>query len=182
MKFILASKSPRRYELLKSAGYDFDVFPPCGEEVVDSNLPVADVPKAIALCKAKEVFEKTGKITLAADTIVVLDGIILGKPKDKNENITFLRSLSGKTHTVYTGYAIIGGGYYINEVDDAKVSFNVLSDDLINDYVEKGIGLDKAGGYGIQDGYPLVKKIDGSFTCVMGLPMEKINEAIEELK
>ena len=182
MKFILASQSPRRYELLKSAGYDFEVVPAISEEKIDKNLPVEEVPKALALHKAKEVFEKTGKITLAADTIVVLDGVILGKPKDKAENEKFLRALSGRTHLVYTGYAIIGGGYYINEIEKAEVIFNALTEEVIKEYVEAGLGLDKAGGYGVQDEYGLVKKVVGSFTCVMGLPMEKINEAIEELK
>jgi len=93
-----------------------------------------------------------------------------------------LRALSGRTHLVYTGYAIIGGGYYINEVEKAEVIFNALTEEVIKEYVEAGLGLDKAGGYGVQDEYGLVKKVVGSFTCVMGLPMEKINEAIEELK
>ena len=182
MKFVLASKSPRRKELLEKAGYSFDIMPAEGDEVINPSLSPAEEAKALALAKAKEVFEKTGRITLAADTIVSLDGAILLKPKDKKQNEEFLRLLSGRTHEVFTGYAVIGGGYYVSEVDCAKVTFNELSDALIKEYVESGNGLDKAGGYGVQDEYGLVKKVDGSFSCVMGLPMEKINEIIEELK
>lgn len=182
MKFVLASKSPRRKELLEKAGYSFDIIPAVNDEVIDSSLSPAEQAKTLALAKAKEVFEKTGRITLAADTIVSLDGKILLKPVDKNQNKEFLRLLSGKTHEVFTGYAVIGGGYYISEVDCAKVTFNTLSDELISEYVENGNGLDKAGGYGVQDEYGLVKKVEGSFSCVMGLPMEKINEIVEELK
>lgn len=182
MKFVLASKSPRRKELLEKNGYEFDVIPAVGKESVDGSLTPAEVAKAIALKKAEEVFSRTGRITLAADTIVALDGKILLKPADKAENELFLKKLSGRAHEVYTGYAILGGGYSISDVDGARVVFNSLSDELIKAYADSGNGLDKAGGYGIQDGYGLVKEIEGSYTCVMGLPMEKINQAIEGLK
>ena len=182
MKFVLASKSPRRKELLERAGYSFDIIPAENDEVIDCTLSPAEQAKKLALAKAKEVFERTGRITLAADTIVALDGKILLKPVDKKQNEEFLRLLSGRTHEVFTGYAIIGGGFYVSEVDCAKVTFNDLSEELVKEYVESGNGLDKAGGYGVQDKYELVKKVEGSFSCVMGLPMQKINEIIEELK
>ena len=112
---------------------------------------------------------------------MVFNGKILEKPVDKPENERFLRMLSGKSHYVYTGYAIVDKDKKISGYVETEVVFNKLSDELIRDFTDKGLGLDKAGGYGIQDGYPLVKEYIGSFTNVMGLPMEKINELLKEL-
>lgn len=165
---------------MHEAGYKFTVMPAnCPEE------SQADDPEVYVEClaknKAKNVFERTNVLSLGADTIVVLDGVILEKPANKPENAEFLRRLSNRSHYVYTGYAIIGKDVNISGIVKTEVVFNDLSEDLINDYVNKGLGLDKAGGYGIQNGYPLVKEYIGSFTNVMGLPIETIDKLLKEV-
>ncbi len=180
-EFVLASASPRRKELLLQEGYKFRVVPAECPECEDKNLQPWVYVEHLAKAKANDVFKREKVLCLAADTIVVLDGKILEKPADKPENVAFLKKLSGRSHYVYTGYAVIDNGYETSGYIKTEVVFNDLSDELINDYVDKGLGLDKAGGYGIQNGYPFVKEYIGSFTNVIGLPMEKINELLKEL-
>ncbi len=180
-EFVLASASPRRRELLLKEGYSFRVVPSLLPENENHNLPPEEYVERLAESKAKEVFFRVKTLCLAADTVVVLDGKILEKPANKPENALFLKKLSNRSHFVFTGYAIYDGSKMITGYVKTEVVFNDLSDDLINDYVEKGLGLDKAGGYGIQNDYPLVKEYIGSYTNVIGLPMEKINELLKEL-
>ena len=180
--FILASASPRRREILAEYGYDFTVIPSNTEEAVCDELEPVEYVKLLAKQKAVEVFSRTKKLTLGADTIVVLDGQILGKPANKSINTQFLKKLSGKSHYVYTGFAIVDKDLLIVDVDKTRVEFNSLTDRDIKLYVDSGLGLDKAGGYGIQDGFNLVKEIEGSFYNVVGLPIEKINQTFKELK
>lgn len=180
-EFILASGSPRRKELLLSEGYEFKVVPSTLPEDEDHSINPQVYVENLAKRKAEDVFKKEKTLCLAGDTIVVFDGKILEKPADKPENAFFLKMLSGKSHYVYTGYAIVSDDTKISGFVKTEVVFNDLSCDLINDYVDKGFGLDKAGGYGIQNGYPFVKEYIGSFTNVVGLPMEKINELLKEL-
>lgn len=179
-EFILASASPRRKQLLEDEGYKFKVVPSTLPEVEDRGLKPEVYVEHLALNKARDVFAKEKTLCLAADTVVVLDGKILEKPVDKPENTLFLKKLSNRSHYVYTGYAVVSFDKTVSGFVKTEVVFNNLSDDLINDYVEKGLGLDKAGGYGIQNGYPFVKEYIGSFTNVVGLPMEKINEVLKE--
>lgn len=180
-EFVLASASPRRKELLLKEGYKFRVSPSKLPENEDDNLSPQTYVERLALKKAKDVFSKEKTLCLAADTVVVLDGKILEKPVDKPENALFLKKLSGRSHFVYTGYAIVDFGKEISGFCKTEVVFNNLKNSLIDDYVEKGLGLDKAGGYGIQNGYPFVKEYIGSFTNVVGLPVETINELLKEL-
>lgn len=180
-EFVLASSSPRRQELLSKEGYNFKVVPSKLPEEENHSLSPQNYVESLALKKARDVYSREKTICLAADTVVVLDGIILEKPANKQENRTFLQRLSGKSHFVYTGYAIITDQKEIYGFCSTEVVFNSLSQDLIDDYVEKGLGLDKAGGYGIQNGYPFVKEFIGSYTNVIGLPMEKINHILKEL-
>ena len=180
--FILASASPRRREILAEHGYDFTVIPSNTEEAVCNGLTPVEYVKLLAKQKAVEVFSRTKQLTLGADTIVVLDGQILGKPANKSINTQFLKNLSGKSHYVYTGFAIVDKDLLIVDVDKTRVEFNSLTDKDIKLYVDSGLGLDKAGGYGIQDGFNLVKEIEGSFYNVVGLPIEKINQTFKELK
>ncbi|MBR2933071.1 MAG: septum formation protein Maf [Clostridia bacterium] len=180
--FILASASPRRREILAEHGYDFTVIPSNTEETVCDELEPVEYVKLLAKQKAVEVFSRTKQLTLGADTIVVLDGQILGKPANKSINAQFLKNLSGKSHYVYTGFAIVDKDLLIVDVDKTRVEFNSLTDKDIKLYVDSGLGLDKAGGYGIQDGFNLVKEIEGSFYNVVGLPIEKINQTFKELK
>lgn len=179
--FILASASPRRRDILKKAGYNFIIEPSNVEEVKDTSLDHGGIVKKLAQDKAKEVYSRFKKITLAADTIVTFNGMILEKPKSKEQNKEFLRLLSGNVNRVYTGYCVIKDGVEYSGFDYADVLFNDLSDELISEYVEKGLGLDKAGGYGIQDGYELVRSIVGEYDTVVGLPLKKVKEILERL-
>lgn len=178
--FILASASPRRQTLLKEAGQNFKVIPSTVEEVVDKSLSPKDVVKSLALQKAQDVFNLYGIPTLGADTVVVFDGKILGKPENEKQAIEYLKALSGNVHEVITGVAVITKDKVINESVTTKVYMNVLTDDFINDYVSSGKALDKAGAYGVQDG-GFVLHFDGSLTNVIGLPMEKTKEILKEL-
>lgn len=179
MEFILASASPRRRDILKKAGYNFVIEPSSIEEIKDLSLDFGGIVQKLAEDKAKDVFSRFNRLTLAADTIVTFKGDILEKPKTKEQNAEFLRALSGKVNRVYTGYCVINGGEIFSGFDFADVLFNELSDDLIEDYVEKGLGMDKAGGYGVQDGYDIVRSIDGEYDTVVGLPLKKVKEILE---
>ncbi|MBO4572572.1 MAG: septum formation protein Maf [Clostridia bacterium] len=180
--FVLASASPRRSMLLRSAGYEFEIMPSDAEEKKDESLSPCELAVSLAESKCENVYLRSGgKICLGADTIVVFEGKILGKPADKSINAQYLKKLSGNVHSVITGYCIIKDGKKYSGYDQSFVKFNELSDELISSYVESGNGLDKAGGYGIQDGFDLVEKISGSYSCVVGLPMEKITPLLEEL-
>lgn len=179
--FCLASASPRRRDILKKYGYEFTVLPADIDESVPSDLDVNEIPLYLARKKARAVADKTGEITLGSDTIVVLDGKVLGKPESPAENEEYLKMLSGKTHFVYTGYCVIAGDDEYSGVDRAAVTFRKLSFSDIAEYVSSGNGLDKAGGYGVQDGYGLVKSVDGEFETVVGLPITKVNAILEKI-
>ncbi len=183
MKLILASNSPRRKELLANFGFKFDIITSEFKET-DCFTPPEETVKAFALGKAMDVYKKTAgqRVVLGADTIVVLDGKILGKPKSPADAVDTLISLSAKTHEVLTGYAIVSsnGNADVGFVK-TLVTFNDLPLDLINEYVNSGLPLDKAGSYGIQDGYNLVKKYDGSLNNVIGLPIEIIKDKLTKL-
>ncbi len=176
MKFILASASPRRKELLNQIVQEFVVRPAKGEEKQTSLSPKKLV-KELAKQKANEVFwlEKGDRIVLGADTIVAVGKKILGKPKDETDAFNTLKELSSRAHYVYTGicfnYYVNGKSKSITAVGVTKVYFNELSDEWIKSYVKSGSPMDKAGAYGIQDG-GLVKKIKGSYSNVVGLPIE----------
>ena len=178
--FVLASASPRRREILKKAGYNFVIAPSCVEEIRSDDLPAEDIAVKNATIKAEDVFGRYKRVTVGADTVVVLDGVILGKPSDKAENAEFLRKLSGREHVVITGYCVIGeDGSRETGYDEAVVRFNELDEKRIEEYVESGNGADKAGGYGIQDGYGLVKSVKGNIDTVIGLPADRIKEILE---
>ena len=183
MKLILASNSPRRKSLLTEYGFSFTVIP---SDFIESNLLLSPTvtAKNNALGKAKDVFNKLMDneiIVLGADTIVVLDGKILGKPKDNFDAKNMLEKLSNKSHQVITGYSIYTKNKIITDYITTIVKFNELTDELIDKYVATGSPLDKAGAYGIQDGFNLVKKIDGSYNNVVGLPIEIIKDKLNEL-
>lgn len=172
---ILASGSPRRAEILKMLGYDFTVeVADCDESVGD--LTAEDAVAVLSRRKAQAVAElhqgeiENGAVILGADTLVTLDGKILGKPSDEAEAADMLRTLSGRTHTVYTGVTVIGTSAQ-TEVSAAHVTFAELSEADIARYIATGETLDKAGAYGIQGrGAVLAEKIEGDFFNVMGLP------------
>ena len=178
---ILASKSPRRKELLGELNVKFDIIPAVGEEKVDNKLSKSEIARNIALHKAQEVFAAHPDcLVIGADTIVVLGDEILQKPKDNADERRMLEELSGKMHYVYTGYAMISPLFEESGADVTEVYFNRLSKKTIDDYVESGLGLDKAGGYGIQDGFNLVEKINGSYSNVVGFPQEVFKELFKK--
>lgn len=176
MEFVLASASPRRKELLKEVVEDFVVCPAKGEEI-QTSLSAKKVVKELAKQKAEEIFYagNTNKIVLGADTVVALGKRILGKPTDEQDAIETLKSLSDRAHNVHTGvcfcYSSKGKVKSVCAVATTKVYFNALSEEWIRKYVASGSPMDKAGAYGIQDG-GLVRKIKGSYSNVVGLPIE----------
>lgn len=180
MEIILASNSPRRRALLTEYGINFKVIPPKNEETHPKNVSVYEYVEILAREKATEVYNDNGGIVLGADTIVTLNGKIFGKPTSKEDAFNTLKLLSNKTHEVITGYAIISKDFEFVSHEITKVTFNNLSDSLILNYVNTGSPLDKAGSYGIQDNFNLVKEIEGSLTNVIGLPVEKIAEILRE--
>lgn len=175
-KIILASASPRRKELMELAGYDFEVI--CADivEVVPEKATPQEAVMSLALQKAQAVAaEHKEAVVIGSDTVVALDGKILGKPHSEQEACEMLRSLSGRTHKVFTGVAIVCGGKVKNFFDETDVEFYSLGDDEIKKYVATGEPTDKAGAYGIQGkGSVLVKRINGDFFSVMGLPIAKL--------
>ena len=175
MKLILASNSPRRKELLEKNHVDFTVVPSSFEENPVSDDPVESTV-FFAVQKARDVFGKTGGdvVVLGADTVVYFNGKIIGKPRSESEAESTLKALSGNTHRVITGYALVSDRGIESGYEESRVFFNTLSDALINDYVRTGLPMDKAGAYGIQDGFPLVRKVYGSIENVIGLPTRKI--------
>ncbi|MCH5146758.1 MAG: septum formation protein Maf [Clostridiales bacterium] len=185
MRYILASASPRRRELLSQILTDFEVIPAQGEEKVNISLFPEQMACALAESKCDEVFQKYPNATvIGCDTIVVFGNEILGKPKDREDAAKTLKMLSGKTHFVITAVCVRNKYKKVLEFDKTEVKFNVLSDDFIKIYVDSGSPLDKAGSYGIQDG-GLVKEYFGNYTNVVGLPvpltkklLEKMNEDI----
>lgn len=173
---ILASASPRRRELLALAGVDFAVKVADVEEVIPENASPDEVVKSLALQKAGAVAkENPDSIVIGSDTVVALDGVILGKPRDEEDAVRMLKTLSGRSHTVYTGVAIIHGEKTSNFCEATEVVFNSLTDEEIRNYVATKEPMDKAGAYGIQGkGCVLVEKIVGDYFNVVGLPVSRV--------
>lgn len=188
MKWILASASPRRRELLAELICDFEIIPAKGEEkTLDSVSPEALV-QALAKQKAEEVAalpQARGKAVIGSDTVVAYEGEVLGKPKDEADAFRMLKMLSGKTHEVFTGVCIAypsdGKRRCVVRADRTAVYFEELSDEWIRNYIKSGSPMDKAGAYGIQDG-GLVKKIEGSYSNVVGFPLELVGNMLTELE
>lgn len=185
MKIILASASPRRSQLLKQIGLNFTVHPSQVEEkYIEGQKPHLWV-QDLALAKALDVAStlKEG-IVIGADTIVVNDNLILGKPRDEKEAELMLKSLSGKKHQVLTGIAVVDGNNtenYLTQVEITHVKFRNLSDVEIKAYVKSKEPLDKAGAYGIQGlGALLVEAIEGCYFNVVGLPLSKLAQGLEK--
>ena len=177
---ILASRSPRRIELLKKLVPSFKIIIPELEEI---KVGIArDICLENAKLKAFSVAKNfPNEVVIGADTVVALNGEILGKPIDKAQNELFLKKLSGSVHEVLTGYAVIFGKKEFFGVEKTQVIFNDLSETEILDYVSSEDGLDKAGGYAIQNG-KFVKNIVGSYDNVVGFPTERIEKILKELK
>ena len=183
MKLILASASPRRKELLRYITEDFTVRVSHADETLKEKLAPEETVKYLASVKAGAVFTgDANEVIVASDTIVVIDGAILGKPRSEEEARAMLRTLSGRTHTVFTGVCVRTATEERVFAERSEVTFYPLSEDEIREYVATGEPMDKAGSYGIQGkGSLLVKKIDGDFYNVMGLPVAALYRVLREL-
>lgn len=179
---ILASASPRRSELMTLAGFRFDVICADIDEIVPEKALPQEVVMSLALQKAQAVAKDHRKsAVVGSDTVVALDGKILGKPRSEKEAVEMLRSLSGRIHKVYTGVAIVCGEKVTSFFEETEVEFYPLTDQEILDYVATGEPMDKAGAYGIQGrGAVLVKRINGDYFNVMGLPISKVYRELKD--
>ena len=180
---VLASSSPRRVELLKMAGYEFTAAPTDVSEEYLRGTPPMQIVEQLATRKASAAAKENPQATvLGADTLVVLKGRVLGKPKDEADAKAMLALLAGNVHQVYTGYCIISGSNLLCGHECTSVEFYPLNETEINAYVATGESMDKAGAYGIQGrGALLIKRIDGDFYNVMGLPIGKINRILKSI-
>ena len=176
---ILASESPRRKQLIKKITNDFVVIPSNVDESV-LNITPHDLPAELSKLKAYSIYSKyPNDSVLACDTVVILDGELMGKPKNKKEAFEMLSKLSNKKHVVISGYTYISKEKEITRTVRTYVYFNKLTPDLINKYIDSGSPMDKAGAYGIQDEeFNLVNHIEGDFDNVIGLPVEDIRRHV----
>ncbi len=199
-KILLASASPRRRELVSRLGVPFEVFAADCDEIVDGSHSPDEYVKILALRKAKAAMakyrekqkstssvataHKSGEplpIVIGSDTVVALDGEILGKPRDRDDAITTLMRLSGRAHRVCTGLAVIDGEREIVTCGSADVYFSHLTKADCTSYTDTGEPLDKAGSYGIQGiGGAFVERIDGDYYSIVGLPLAKLRKILED--
>jgi len=182
-RIVLASQSPRRKQLLEWAEIEFDIIVPQTDESFPPGMFVSELPIHIAREKAKSIQAELShdRIILAADTVVVLNNRVIGKPKDRSDAIQILQSLSGNKHQVITGVVILRGKKEIAFADITDVAFHELSLDQVQFYVDKYKPYDKAGAYAIQEwiGVVGIKSIAGDFYNVMGLPVSRV---VKELR
>ena len=189
MELILASGSPRRRELLSMCGYEFTVMKSEASEETEP-LPPDELVKRLAEAKALSVFSSLPKerqceaVVLGSDTVVVLGGAVLGKPKDAEDAVNMLRMESGRENTVYTGVSAVRmngeGVECVSVCDAARVMFAELTDDEIRDYVATGDPLDKAGAYGIQGPFSVhITGVVGSYFTVVGLPVHTVYKLLK---
>ena len=184
LKIVLASGSPRRYELLKMIGVeDFDVIPDTAEEEIPPNQSPEQTVCGIALQKASNVSRLRGgdDLIIAADTLVYLDGRPISKPADESDAADMLRTLSGRQHTVYTGVAILRGNETRTFAEKTDVYFRELTDSEISGYIKTGEPMDKAGAYGAQGrGAVFIERLEGDFFNVMGLPLCRLSTILRD--
>ncbi|MDX9692061.1 MAG: Maf family protein [Acholeplasmataceae bacterium] len=182
---ILASSSPRRAKLLQDAGLDFIVEPShVDENIEDEKLKPHELVLELAKMKALSVAAKyPNDIVIGADTIVVYEDEVLGKPKDEEDAYRMLKKLSGERHVVYTAVALSRGEQMVSFVSETEVSMKVLSDLEIRNYIDTKEPMDKAGAYGIQgEGGNLVDHYKGDFFTIVGLPLKELMENLKKFK
>ena len=184
MKLLLASQSPRRKELLANLGFDFEVVKIDCEEIVPEHIKVGESAAYLSELKA-DSFRKLeeDEVLLTADTVVAIDNQFLGKPMDEEHARQMLKLLSGKTHQVYTGITIKTVDKTITETDVADVEIDNLTDEEIEYYIQNYKPFDKAGSYGIQEwlGMAKIKRMNGSFYTIMGLPTHLVYKILKEI-
>jgi septum formation protein len=184
---VLASRSPRRIHLLRQIGLHPEVIPCDVNEDFDLSLSAAENAKVLAFRKARAVADGIDTaMVIGADTIVTLDGEMLGKPADPDDAVRMLEKLSGKTHVVHTGYALVDrpSDVHVTGVEETFVTFRDIPPVEIAEYVAGGSPLDKAGAYGIQDDYGavFVTRIEGCFYNVVGLPLSSLYSALQNFQ
>ena len=182
MQLILASQSPRRQQLLQLLRVNFTVKPADIDEAMDPTLPPREEVARVSRLKAEATPRKPGDVVIAADTIVVLQNKVLGKPMDKADAIAMLQALSGRDHQVMTGLTVLRDDIAITHTEITDVHFRPLTQEEILSYVETGEPMDKAGSYGIQ-GYaaPFVEGIQGDYYNVMGLPVCRLQQMLGQI-
>ena len=184
MKIILASASPRRQELIKLITEDVVVNPCDCDETIKEGLKGKAIAEYLSQIKGRAVKEQfADDVIVSADTIVCLDDIVLGKPDSRESAYKMLRTLSGNTHSVFTGVTIIKGERETTFSQETCVTFYELTDEEIYEYIDSGEAYDKAGSYGIQGkGGVLVKGIEGDYFNVVGLPVARLKRELENFK
>jgi len=184
-RIILASTSPRRQELLKAAGFEFEIRPPEVNENIIGTKSFSDLAEALAKRKAEVVRNTEGDdaVIIGADTIVVLDNEVMGKPTSSEEAIGMLKRLSGRTHDVITGVCVLSDSQVNTFSESTAVTFKQLSDEEIAHYVEVYKPFDKAGAYGIQEWIGLVgiTRIEGDYFNVVGLPVARLVPVLRDV-
>lgn len=182
MKLILASGSPRRAEILKQGGFTFETRVSEADETLPEGIAPAAAVEYLAKQKGTAVQRNAGEVILAADTVVTLDGCILGKPADRADAVRMLSALSGCTHSVWTGVYLTDGVREVLFHEKTEVTFFALTETEITQYIDSGEPMDKAGAYGIQGrGALFVKKIHGDYLNVVGLPLAKTARQLKEV-
>lgn len=187
MKIILASQSPRRAALLDLIKVDFEVMPSNYEEKIENKFDIEEISKELAYGKALDVFNNTqgDRTVIGADTIVVKDNKIYGKPKDRADAIRMLKELQGEYHIVYTSVAILIENHEkydeYKEISKTLIKVKEMSDNEIIEYVDNEKPFDKAGAYAIQSCFcKYIEKIEGNYMSVIGLPVDKVYEILKE--
>lgn len=183
IKYLLASQSPRRAELMRYIADEFEILPSDCDETVPDGIEPVEIPELLAARKALSVSRlKKDRLVIGCDTIVIIDGVILGKPHTPDRAISMLKTLSGRTHTVVSGVCICYKGKTMSFSQKTLVSFYELSEEEIRDYVQSCKPLDKAGAYGIQDkGGLFVREISGDYYNIVGLPVARLKREIDKL-
>ncbi|KDR94058.1 septum formation protein [Peptoclostridium litorale DSM 5388] len=184
-KIILSSASPRRKELLEQIGVKFDIIVSDIDENIDGDMDPTEIVKKLALMKAENVYDLEGNqdaIVIGADTIVVHEGRVIGKPADEKDAFKILSSLSGNINYVYTGVAVVSSESVINFYEETKVYMKNMTEQDIYEYIKTSEPMDKAGAYGIQGiGAVFVEKIEGDYNNVVGLPLARLYDVMKEL-
>lgn len=187
MKLILASKSPRRKELLELITKDYEVIVSQADETLEEGLTIEEEAKKLSFIKAKTVFDETtgDRIVIGSDTMVVKDNKIYGKPKDHQDAFNMLKILNNDKHQVITGLAILveRDGKYTEylDYDIADVYFNNMTDEEIWDWIKTGKADDKAGAYAVQGEFMVhIRKLDGNYSTVMGMPIHKVYDILKK--
>ena len=181
-RLILASGSPRRKELLKELGHDFEVIPSNADETLDLNNPIKEEIEKLSFKKALSVFKNNkDAIVIGSDTVVVRNNIVYGKPKDKNDAINIIKSLNNGDHQVITAVTILSKDMSETFSTETTVTFGFMSDEEIQEYASNDSILDKAGAYAIQeDSKKNIKSINGDYYSIMGLPVYELNKRLKK--